>query len=105
VTMKVSIGADEARRRLQRGLLRPVLDLAEVWFRSADRVVFHDPLAAASIFEPGVCSFERGTVGVELADPSRAGRTSWAPSGDGPHEIAVAVDPARFLEAYFGTFA
>ena len=105
VTMQVAVGADEARRRFQRGLLRPVLDLAEVWFRRADRVVFHDPLAAASIFEAGVCRFERGTVGVELADPSRAGRTSWARAADGPHEVAVEVDPARFLEAYFGTFA
>ncbi len=105
VTMKVSIDADEARRRLRHGLLRPVLDLAEIWFRRADRVVFHDPLAAVSIFEPGVCRFERGTVGVELADPSRAGRTSWVRAADGPHEVAVEVDPARFLEAYFGTFA
>ena len=103
VTMQVSIEANGARRRFQHGPLRPVLDLAEVWFRSADRIVFHDPLAAVSVFEPGVCRFARGTVGVGL-DGSAAGRTSWTPSADGPHEIAVAVDPPRFLEAYFGAF-
>lgn len=104
VTMQVAVGADEARRRFQRGLLRPVLDLAEVWFRRADRVVFHDPLAAVSIFAPDVCRFARGTVGVDLGDPEATGRTSWAPAADGPHEVAVAVDPPRFLETFFGTF-
>lgn len=105
VTTKVFLGADEARRRFRHGLLRPVLDLAEVWFRTADRVVFHDPLAAATIFEPGACRFERGTVRVDLGDPRTAGRTAWAPGADGPHEVAVEVDPPRFLEAYFGAFA
>ncbi len=104
VTTQVSIDADEARSRFQHGLLRPVLDLAEVWFRSADRIVFHDPLAAVSIFEPGVCRFDRGTVGVEIAGGAQPGRTSWAPSANGPHEVAVAVDPQRFLEAFFGAF-
>jgi len=103
VTTQVSIDADRARSRFRRGLLRPVLDLAEVWFRGASRIVFHDPLAAVSVFEPGVCRFARGTVGVGL-DGSAAGRTSWTPSADGPHEVAVAVDPPRFLEAYFGAF-
>jgi purine nucleosidase len=103
VTTRASIDADEARSRFQRGLLRPVLDLAEVWFRSADRIVFHDPLAAVSIFEPDVCRFARGRVGVGLGGPEAAGRTSWAPAADGPHEVAVAVDPPRFLEAFFGT--
>jgi purine nucleosidase len=104
VTMQVSLDANEARRRFQRGLLRPVLDLAEVWFRGADRIVFHDPLAAVSIFEPGVCRFDRGTVRVGIAGSAEPGRTSWAPSAGGPHEVAVAVDPQRFLEAFFGAF-
>ncbi len=103
VTMKVSIDAAEARGRLQRGLLRPVLDLAEVWFRKADRVVFHDPLAAVSIFEPDVCRFARGTVGVVTAT-AESGRTSWTPAADGPHEVAVAVDAPRFLETFFAAF-
>ncbi len=103
VTLKVSITADEARLRFRHGLLRPVLDLAEVWFRKADRVVFHDPLAAVSLFAPEVCRFARGTVAVDLA--AVPGRTTWAASADGPHEVAVEVDPARFLDAYFGAFA
>jgi purine nucleosidase len=104
VTMQVSIDANEARSRFQRGLLRPVLDLAEVWFRGADRVVFHDPLAAVSIFEPGVCRFDRGTVGVEIAGGTEPGRTFWTPAANGPHEVAVTVDPPWFLRAFFGAF-
>jgi purine nucleosidase len=103
VTTQVSIDADQARRRFPHGLLRPVLDLADVWFRDASRIVFHDPLAAVSVYEPGVCRFARGTVVVGL-DGSAAGRTSWTPSADGPHEVAVAVDPPRFLETFFAAF-
>ncbi len=102
VTLRVSIPADEARRRFAHGLLRPVLDLAEVWFRQADRIVFHDPLAAVSIFEPDVCRFARGTIAVD--HDAAPGRTGWTPSADGPHEVAVDVDPARFREVFFGAF-
>lgn len=102
VTLRVSISADEARRRFDHGLLRPVRDLAEVWFRKADRIVFHDPLAAVSLLAPEVCRFARGTVGVDLA--AEPGKTGWTPSPDGPHEVAVEVDPARFLEVFFGAF-
>jgi len=104
VTTRVSIGADEVRARFRHGLLRPVLDLAEVWLRTASRIVFHDPLAAATIFEPGVCRFQRGTVRVELGSGAEPGRTSWSPADNGPHEVAVAVDPPGFLEAFFGAF-
>jgi purine nucleosidase len=90
VTTRVSIDAAEARGRFQRGLLRPVLDLAEVWFRTADRVVFHDPLAAVSIFEPDVCRFARGRVGVGLGGTVAAGLTSWAPAAG--REAAEALE-------------
>ncbi len=105
VTMQVSMDPAEVRRRFSRGLLAPVLDLAEVWFRERDHVVFHDPLAAVTIFEPDVCRFERGCVSVELSDPASLGRTGWSPSKEAPHEVAVAVDPAKFFDAYFGAFA
>ena len=84
------------------GLLRLVRDLAEVWFRKADRIVFHDPLAAVSVFEPEVCRFARGAVAIDL--DAAPGRTGWTPAPDGPHEVAVEVDPSRFKEVFFGAF-
>ena len=34
------------RQRLHGGPLDVVAEMAEVWFRGVDRIVFHDPLAA-----------------------------------------------------------
>lgn len=105
VTTKVRMDAKEVRERFNVGLLRPVLDFAEVWFRDASEVVFHDPLAAVTVFDQEVCTFERGTVDVELPSPRLAGTTLWKADLSGRHEIATEVDPARFFERFFSAFA
>lgn len=102
VTTQVTLAADEVRRRFQTKLLRPVLDFAEVWFKERSRITFHDPLAAATLFDDGICEFERGQVTIELDDRAALGKTIWQP-GDGPHEVARAVDADRFFEHYFDT--
>lgn len=104
VTRQVTMDADQVRQRFQRGLLRPVLDFAEVWFEGSERITFHDPLAATTLFDDQICSFQRGQVQVELDDPKIVGRTHWQPS-DGPHQVATSVAPARFFEHYFSVFA
>jgi len=104
VTCRVSMDAQEFRERLACDVLRPVLDFAETWFRGRDRVTFHDPLAAATIFDEQVCGFEKGTVGVELTSPRLAGMTLWTPAATGKHEVALEVDSARFFEHYFSVF-
>lgn len=103
VTMQVVMDAQEVRRRFQTGLLRPVLDFAEVWFKHTGKIIFHDPLAAVSIFDDAVCGFERGTVAVELTSQPVLGMTHWTPNPAGPHEVALRVDPQRFFERYFAT--
>ena len=104
VTLRVSLSADEVRPRLDRPLLRPVLDFAEIWFRRTTSLVFHDPLAAVTLFEPGVCAFERGTVTVDIGNSPAAGTTAWTPTAGGIHEIATAVQPAAFFASFFGVF-
>ncbi len=104
VTMSVSMPAAEVRQRFQAPLLKPVLDFAEVWFQHAGRLVFHDPLAAVSIFEPGICTWERGSVDVELKSDRLLGMTHWTRSDAGRHEIAADVNPEAFFKAYFGVF-
>jgi len=111
VTSQVTMPAAEVRQRFQVPLLRPVLDFAEVWFQHIDRITFHDPLAAATIFDDGICTFERGRVDVELKSDRLLGMTHWSgvtkditpPSG--PHEVALEVNPQRFFEHYFSVFA
>jgi purine nucleosidase len=102
VTLKVSMPIAEVRARFDTPRLHPVRDFAEIWFEQNDRLTFHDPLAAATIFDPQICSFERGKVEINLTDVP--GQTGWTPAGeDMPHEIAQSVDPQRFFEHYFGT--
>mgnify|MGYP003879843559 CR=1 FL=1 len=95
--------AVEVKRRFSHPLLKPVLDFAEAWFAHTDRIVFHDPLAAVSVWDDRVCRFERGFVEVELADVERMGFLRWQ-AGLGPHEVAVGVDPDRFFDRYFRVF-
>lgn len=102
VTLQVQMEAAEVRRRFQAPRLRPVLDMAEVWFQMRPEVTFHDPLAAVSIFDERVCTFAQGRVEVELASTRLAGMTYFAHATDGPHEVALAVDSERFFQDYFG---
>jgi inosine-uridine nucleoside N-ribohydrolase len=99
VTLQVQMGATEVRSRFAQGLLRPVRDFADVWFRERPAITFHDPLAAASLFDDGLCTFQRGTVAVDLAG-DLAGQTLWQ-AGAGPHEVAHEVHPERFFGHFF----
>ena len=101
VTTRCRMDADECRRRFTAKVLEPVHDFAEVWFeRGPGRITFHDPLAAAGIFQPDLCEYRRGTVTVSLAEPT-AGWTVFRPDESGPHLAASAVDAERFFERYF----
>jgi inosine-uridine nucleoside N-ribohydrolase len=102
VTLKCRMDASECRTRFQGDLLQAVAGMAEVWFRAANQVVFHDPLAASVIFEPDICRYQEGRVDIELQSSRLRGMTLWNPqSDDKPHRIAVDVGPERFFEHYF----
>jgi inosine-uridine nucleoside N-ribohydrolase len=115
VTLQVAMSAAEIRSCFEAPLLRAVLDFAEVWFADQTSITFHDPLAAATIFDEQICTFERGTVTVDLdREPGRT-RFTRQPAGisptvgttgdpAAPHQVALAVDPERFFEHYFGVF-
>jgi inosine-uridine nucleoside N-ribohydrolase len=100
VALQVYMPAAEVRERFRAPILQPVLDFAAVWFDEYPGISFHDPLAAATIFQPDLCRFEAGTVEVELSGEKVAGMTHWTQGGP-RHEIAVAVDQAAFFEHYF----
>ena len=104
VTCQVQMPAENVRQRFMHGLLRPVLDFAEVWFRGVDTITFHDPLAATTVFDEQICSFESGRVEVELLSRRTMGMTHWVPDEQGTHEAALAVDSQRFFKHYFSFF-
>ena len=111
VTQQCRMNADECRRRFAAagGPFAPVAAFAEVWFRHAGDVTFHDPLAAATLFEPSLCGWEDHRVSVELAGPLRLAQTfpEWhdghnpTPSPTLPHRLAATVDASAFFDHYF----
>lgn len=101
VTLQVRMEANVVRQKFSPALLRPVLDFAEVWFEDQPVITFHDPLAAATLFDEQICEFEPGEVSVVLDD----GKTLWQSGGPAsPHEVAVRVDQARFFDHFFSCF-
>lgn len=106
VTCQVKMDAQQFRARCNTPLLRPALDFAEVWFQHMKEVTFHDPLAAATIFDDTICSFKRGTVEVETTSTRLGGFTYWDRNAANPrHEVALQVHPERFFDHYLGVFA
>ena len=103
VTLKVTMPAEEVRKRFTKGILPITLDMAEVWFENVKEVTFHDPLAAVCLFED-VCEFQRGKGLVDIGSTFFKGNIYWKPDKNGPQEIAVRVDSEKFFESYFKYF-
>lgn len=102
VTLRCQMPAEECRRRMQGGPLDAAIAMAEVWFRQAETITFHDPLAAAVIFEPEICQYQDGKVEVELLSRRVLGMTHFEPNADEkPHRVARDVDANRFFDHYF----
>jgi inosine-uridine nucleoside N-ribohydrolase len=102
VTQQVIMPAIQVREQFTAPLLRPVLDMAEVWFSGFyPFVTFHDPLAAATIFKSDICAYQQGTVTIETSDGQA--RTIWEPGGIAdPHQVAMMVDVEGYFEHFFG---
>ncbi|MGQ9524881.1 MAG: nucleoside hydrolase [Armatimonadota bacterium] len=106
VTCKCTMVAAACRTKLKGGPLDVVADMAEVWFRNADRITFHDPLAGAVVFEQGLCEYQEGLAEVELQSQRLRGMTLFDPNASRrPHKIAVDVDPDAFFAHYFSVVA
>ena len=101
VTCQVRMSAEKVKERFTSPLLAPVLDFAEVWFKEYGHITFHDPLAATTIFNPEICQFEQGKVEIELTSERMAGMTHWKADNNGPHSVALGVDPDRFFAHFF----
>ncbi len=105
VTGRCRLPADECRRRFAQagGALELVAEMAEVWFREAAHITFHDPLAAALLFEETLCRTEPQQVEVELVSPRLLGQTTFVRDAPRlPHQVASEVNADAFFAHYFG---
>ena len=108
VTTKCKMAAPQVRQRFSASPLDVVVKMADVWFKHAGEIIFHDPLAAAAIFQPDLCHYEDGTVQVPLdPDTNTAGQTIFTQgtSGRPPDRVAKTVQAERFFSEYFKVFA
>lgn len=107
VTEKCRMPADECRQRFTNAgwPLGIVIQMAEVWFQRSPRITFHDPLAAALVFDPTLCTWATGRAHVyyDAAPLPLSGLTQWQVGGPEPrpHRIASVVNTERFFEHYF----
>lgn len=105
VTMQVQIPTPECVAKFQElgGPLAVVSAMTEVWGDHADKVTFHDPLAATVIFKPEICTYEQVAVSTELKSDRLKGMTlvDWK-AAQKPHRIAMGVDAKAFFSEYFG---
>lgn len=105
VTLQCVLPAAPVRERFAAagGALAATLGMAEVWFTRADHLTFHDPLAAALLFAPNLCGYQKGTISTVIEPGPLEGMTRWQPDPNGPHEIAATVQTEAFFEHYFAT--
>lgn len=92
----------QARMQAVSGPYRFVAAMAEVFFREQSEIVFHDPLAAALLFEPSLCQTRPECLAVNLRDERHFGRSYAVMNASvKPHQVAWSVDAERFFEHYF----
>ena len=105
VTLRCSMPAEQCRQRFTAKVLQPVRDFAEVWFTHRPQIVFHDPLAAVSLFEPDLCQYKQGLVEVSTTPPTSGVTVFSEPKDENtrPHTVAGDVAAERFFNRYFGT--
>ncbi|MHB8579264.1 MAG: nucleoside hydrolase [Ignavibacteriaceae bacterium] len=105
VTGQVTMASKKFKEKFNHELLKPVLDFADVWFEIYDKVTFHDPLAATTIFNNKICNFKKGKVDIEIKKTNFEGFTTWEPGESaGAHEIASEVNKELFFSEYFSVF-
>ncbi len=101
VTTKVRMEKNQVVEKFSKNfLLREVLNFAEIWFEKTDTLVFHDPLAAAVLFEKKLCKFKKGKVFVD-----QIGVTGFIEDEKQNSFVAVDVNENLFFEHFFSVFA
>ena len=101
VTSEVVMEKDEVLARYASGILKTVLDFSGIAEGTRKNIIYHDPLAAAVIFQKDICRFERGRVEIEYRSERLEGLTYWQPEANGKNEVAMGVDKDKFFTHYF----
>ena len=104
VTSQVTMDSKEFQEKFSADIFKPLQDYAQHWYDYSHTVTFHDPLAAATIFNEKICGYEKGNNSIELNDAETAGLTKWEKNRNGRHEVAATVNKEEFFKEYFSVF-
>lgn len=103
VTRKISMSKEEHEKYLDIPLLKPVFAFAQNWYTYSNNIFYHDPLAAALIFKPDLCTYVRGKATVENVENGPV-LNSFEPCENGGAVITRTVDVDAFLKHYYSVF-
>ncbi len=101
VTLSFYSEREEAFQILSDPALGPVKDMSKEFFERSQKLYYHDIVAAASIFHPDLCKFERGNLHVRLP----GGQTEFMPYAEGKHYAAHSVDKDLFFKVLRASYA
>ncbi|ETS74694.1 hypothetical protein PFICI_13178 [Pestalotiopsis fici W106-1] len=99
VTRPCTLWTEDVEKRIYKDLgdLGALIQtIGDWWLKKKQRFTFHDPLAAAVIFQPDLCKWRRGRV---VLDPND-GATGFD-EGKGDDIVAYDVDPDAFFAHFF----
>jgi purine nucleosidase len=102
VTTHVTMPKVEFAKKVSNNAFKPVIDFMNVK-NPGGFITFHDPLAAAVIFDQNICGFKRGTIDVDLESSRSRGLLYFNETADGKNEIAMQVDSEKYFKHFFET--
>lgn len=103
VTRKISMPKEAHEKYLDIPLLKPVFAFAQRWYAYSNDIFYHDPLAAALIFNPELCTYVRGKATVENVENGPV-LNGFEPCEEGGALITRTVDIDAFLKHYYSVF-
>lgn len=103
VTLQCQLPIAETLTRFSGDVHAPIRAMASKWGEHTTSVTFHDPLAAAVVFDPTLVTWRRGRADspTHLNGVPVDGPTTWHDDPAGPHRAAETVDVERFFATYF----
>jgi purine nucleosidase len=105
VTSKVVMNSEEFLKKFSAEQFKPLRDYSSHWFKHFNHnITFHDPLAAAVVFNDSIVEFERGNISVGLKGKDNRGLTHWKKDPKGKHQVASKVNKDNFFKEYFSVF-
>ncbi|NQT58495.1 MAG: nucleoside hydrolase [Bacteroidetes bacterium] len=97
ITRQMRMESIDVKKHFDTDQFKIIYDFCRVWFEKREFMTFHDPLTAAVIDNPQLCSFQRGSIKIDEKSV-----TYWQPEAPGGHNsVAVDVKKEQFFTHFF----